>query len=105
MCDSICMYVIRFAEGVLGDLKALRASDRRRIMEGIQRKLPHEPTRQTKHVKRLEKLLPPFEHVPPIRQLRIGDFRVFYDVNDAEGMVLVRAIRRKPAHMTTEGVL
>lgn len=99
------MYVIRFAEGVLGDLKALRASDRRRIMEGIQRKLPHEPTRQTKHVKRLEKLLPPFEHVPPIWQLRIGDFRVFYDVNDAEGMVLVRAIRRKPAHMTTEGVL
>lgn len=105
MCDSICMYVIRFAEGVLGDLKALRASDRRRIMEGIQRKLPHEPTRQTKHVKRLEKLLPPFEHVPPIWQLRIGDFRVFCDVNDAEGMVLVRAIRRKPAHMTTEGVL
>lgn len=105
MCDSICMYAIRFAVGVAGDLKALRASDRRRIMEGMHRKLPYEPTRPTKHVKRLDKLLPPFEHVPPIWQLRIGDFRVFYDVNDAEGMVLVRAIRRKPAHMTTEEVL
>ncbi len=74
-------------------------------MEEIQRKLPHEPTRPTKHVKRLDKLVPPFEQVPPIWQLRIGDFRVFFDVNDAETMVLVRAIRRKPAHMTTEQVI
>lgn len=74
-------------------------------MEGIQHKLAYEPTRPTKHVKRLVKLLPPFEHVAPIWQLRIGDFRVFYDVNDAEETVLVRAIRRKPAHMTTEQVL
>ena len=74
-------------------------------MEGIQRKLPYEPTRPTRHVKRLDKLVPPFEHVPPIWQLRIGDFRIFYDVNDAEAMVLVRAIRRKPAHLTTEQVI
>ena len=99
------MYAIRFAVGVVSDLGTCRARDRRRIMEGIQRKLPHEPTRPTKHVKRLDKLVPPFEHVPPIWQLRIGDFRVFYDVNDAERMVLVRAIRRKPAHMTTEQVI
>ena len=99
------MYAIRFVAGVAGDLKALRASDRRRIMEGIPRKLPYEPTRPTKHVKRLGKLPPPFEHVPPIWRLRIGDFRVFYDVNDADQVVLVRAIRRKPAHMTTEQVL
>ena len=74
-------------------------------MEGMQGRLAHEPTRPTKHVKRLEKLLPPFEHVPPIWQLRIGDYRVFYDVDEGDGLVIVRAVRRKPAHMTTGEIL
>ena len=37
--------------------------------------------------------------------LRIGEFRVFYDVNEAEARVMVRAIRHKPPHKTTEEIL
>ena len=61
------MYEIRFAAGVVRDLDVLRAAERRSILNGIQRKLRHEPTRPTKHVKRLRKLSPPFEQAPPIR--------------------------------------
>lgn len=99
------MYEVRFAVGVADDLRPVRAGDRRRIIESVQRKLMHEPSRPTKHIKRLERLLLPFEHVPPIWQLRIGDYRVFYDVSDTERLVIVRAVRRKPAHMTTEQIL
>ena len=71
------MYEIRFAAGVVGDLKKLRAGKRRRILEDIQRKLSHAPGRPTKHIKQLRNLVPPFEAVPPIWQLRSGGYRVF----------------------------
>ena len=99
------MYAIRFAVGVARDLGAMRAAERKRILDGIRRRLGHEPTRTTKHVKQLRKLSPPFEHVPPIWQLRIGDDRIFYDVDEANAVVLVRAVRRKPPHTTTEEIL
>lgn len=99
------MFEIRFAAGVVRDLNALRAAERRTIMDRIQRRLRYEPTRRTKHVKRLQKLVPPFEHVPPIWQLRVGDYRVFYDVDEVKRTIFVRAVRRKPAHATTEEIL
>ena len=81
------MYEIRFAAGVLGDLKKLGAGERRRILDEVQRKLSHEPGRPAKHIKQLRNLVPPFETVPPIWQLRIGDHRVFYDVDEGERRV------------------
>ena len=50
-------------------------------------------------------LIPPWEHVEPVWELRVGEYRVFYDVDEAESMAIIRAIRRKPAHMTTEDIL
>ena len=99
------MYEIRFAAGVVKDLRDLRASERRRILDDLQRKLSHEPIRPTKHIKQLRNLVPPFESVPPIWQLRTGDYRVFYDIDEAEKRVFVRAVRRKPPHRTTEEIL
>ncbi len=49
-------------------------------------------------------LIPPWEHVQPVWQLRVGDFRVFYDVDGLELVVNIRAIRRKE-RMRTEDVL
>ena len=99
------MYEIRLAVGVVRDLGAMRAAERKRILDGVRRRLGHEPTSRTEHVKQLRKLSPPFEHVPPIRQLRIGDHRVFYDVDEVGRVVFVRAVRRKPPHPTTEQIL
>ena len=42
----------------------------------------------------------------PIRELRVGEYRVFYDVSPAdESVVYVRSVRRKPRGTKTEDIL
>lgn len=99
------MFKITYAEGVAGDLKSLRARERSRILDQIEVQLVHEPIRETRNRKKLIGLLPPWEHVPPVWELRIGEYRVFYDVDEETGSVVIRAIRHKPPHKTTEAIL
>jgi mRNA-degrading endonuclease RelE of RelBE toxin-antitoxin system len=99
------MYQIRYAEGVADDLKKLRTAQRTRILDRIEAQLPQQPTEQTRNRKILVGLVPPWEHKEPVWQLRIGEFRVFYDVDEAAATVVIRAIRHKPPHKTTEEIL
>jgi mRNA-degrading endonuclease RelE of RelBE toxin-antitoxin system len=99
------MYEIHFAVDVEKDLKALKARDQRIILDAIEEQLTHQPEGVTKNRKILFKLIPPWQFVPPVRELRVGEYRVFYDVDSAARIVYVRAIRRKPPHMKTEDVL
>jgi mRNA-degrading endonuclease RelE of RelBE toxin-antitoxin system len=99
------VYRIRIARGADRDLHAIRAHERVLILDGIQEMLSHEPTVETRNRKRLVNLVPPFEAIPPVWQLRIRDYRVFYDVSAEEQTVFVRAVRRKLAHRTTEEIL
>jgi hypothetical protein len=55
--------------------------------------------------KRLDNLVSPWETAALIWELRIGEYRVFYDVSDAESVVYVRAVRRKPPGTKTEDIL
>ena len=96
---------ILFAESVKGDLRRLRAYERRMLLEVIETQLAHAPHVETRHRKRLYNLVPPFEAIPPIWQLRVGAFRVFYDVDQEQHRVYVRTVRRKPAHLNTEEIL
>ena len=99
------MYEIRFSEGVEEDLKKIKAFDLRKIFDEVEVQLQNDPLETTKNKKTLENLIPPFEAVPPIRELRVGEYRVFFDVNEEEQIVYVRAVRRKPPHKTTEEIL
>lgn len=99
------VFTVDFSEGVKKDLEGCRAYDRRILLEAIETHLTREPQVETKRRKFLRNLVPPFEAIPPIWQLRVGMFRVFYDVNEEERRVLIRAIRRKPAHLHTEEIL
>ncbi len=99
------MFSIRVSEGVASDLAPLRIFDRAAILDAIERHLCREPDRPTRRRKRLDGLLPPWDAVPPIWELRVGEFRVFYDVDRDQMRVHVRAIRRKPPHLTTEQIL
>ena len=99
------MYEIEFAPSVAEDLSEVRAFDRAPIMNAIEELLTHEPTVPTRHRKLLPDLESSFEGVPPIWELRVGEFRVFYDVAEEEKKVYVRAVRRKPPHKTTEETL
>ena len=65
----------------------------------------HEPVRETRNKKILRGLTPPWECVGPIWELRVDEYRVFYDVDEAAGEIVVRAVRRKPPHKTTEEIL
>lgn len=99
------MSTVRYTEGVAEDLKALRATDRRRVLDKIEEQLLHNPTQETRNKKILLGLKPPWEHEEPVWELRIGKFRVFYDVSQADENVIIRAIRTKPPHQTMEEIL
>jgi mRNA-degrading endonuclease RelE of RelBE toxin-antitoxin system len=86
------------------ELRRLRVFERRRLTEEMKKHLVDEPTVQTRNRKRLDGLSPSFEHIPPVWELRVGDLRVFYDVDADEEKVFVRAIRRKAHGEMTEEV-
>ena len=96
------MFTILYEEAAEGDLRAFRAYEARRIVDEIDAQLIKEPTKPSRRKKLLEGLVPPWDAVRPVWQLRIGDFRVFYDVDDDQGEVIVRAIRRKGTKTTGE---
>lgn len=86
------------------DLEGLRAFEQRAIADAIEEHLSHQPAKATRRRKCLPTLTPRFEHVPPVWQLRVGDFRIFYDVETAENRVHVRAVRRKTPEQRTEDI-
>ena len=99
------MYEIEYVEGVADDLKQLGVGQRKRILDSIDENLKYEPTRQTRNRKILVGLIPPWEYIEPVWELRVGEYRVFYDVDEEASAVVVRAIRHKPPHKTTEEIL
>lgn len=105
ICNTICVYSIRLASDVLKDLRKFPTYHQRRILDEVERQLSHEPTAPTRNRKLLVNLAPPWEAEPPIWELRIEEFRVFYDVSEEEKTVYVRAVRRKPAGQSTEDIL
>ena len=101
----MCVFEIRFAEGVEEDLRNIRIYYRNQILDAIEEQLASEPETRTRNRKLLENLIPPWQTVAPIWELRVGDYRVFYDVSAAESVVYVRAVRRKPRGTKTEDIL
>jgi mRNA-degrading endonuclease RelE of RelBE toxin-antitoxin system len=86
------------------EIDALRVFDQRKITNAIRANLIHEPKTETRNKKLLRGLLPAFEHELPVYELKIGEYRVLYDVNDEKHAVFVRAVRRKSGGMTTEEI-
>jgi mRNA-degrading endonuclease RelE of RelBE toxin-antitoxin system len=105
ICINIGIYSIEVGRSALAEIGALRAFDGRKILSAIEEVLSREPMRATRRRKILPGLKPPFEAVPPVWELRVGGYRVFYDVSEEEKKVYVRAVRRKPPHKTTEEIL
>ena len=99
------MFEIRFAESVEDDLRKIQVYYRNRILDSIEEQLTYEPETATRNRKLLENLSPPWQTVAPIWELRVGEYRVFYDVSATESVVYVRAVRKKPPGTKTEDVL
>jgi len=76
-------YAIDFAEAAVEDLGSFRAYDRVTILDLIEKNLRYEPAKESKsRIKALRGLS------RPQFRLRIGDIRVFYDVNGSTVEVL-----------------
>ena len=89
----------------IAELEALGTFDGRRILDAIARQLTHQPSFETRNRKMLPGLIPPFDADPPLWELRVGNHRVFYDIDSEAQTVYVRAVRVKPPHLTTDQVL
>ena len=83
------MFRIEFTPEAVADLKAFRRYDQEQVINGIEGQLPHQAAQPSRNRKRLR----------PNRlaewELRIGDFRVFYDVDLGESLVKIEAIGYK----------
>jgi mRNA-degrading endonuclease RelE of RelBE toxin-antitoxin system len=91
-------------ELAMEELAGLRPFDQRRIIAAIEEQLRQQPTVATRRRKCLVGLVPGFEHVLPVWELRVGDFRVFYDVDVDSQRVHVRAVRKKEPPRTTREI-
>jgi mRNA-degrading endonuclease RelE of RelBE toxin-antitoxin system len=96
------VFTIVFAELAREHLGHLRPFDRNRILDAIGSQLCSNPTIVTTRRKMLLGALPSFEHVQPVWQLRVGDFRVIYDIDARHQVVIVRAVLHKGKKTTGE---
>ncbi len=80
------MFQLQLSESALTDLRLFKTHEQRLILDRVTEQLTHEPTRETRH----RKALRPNELAR--WELRIDQFRVFYDVDEENQTVLVKAV-------------
>src|SRR5262249_51119794 len=83
------MFEVRLSRDAERHLDGLSARNRRTVLDSIEEQLRHEPTAQTRNRKPLR------ENPLANWELRVEKFRVLYDVEVDEGVVLVAAIAVK----------
>ena|SRR5436190_15592680 len=82
-------YKISFTEGALDDLTWFKKNEQTEIRDGIYENLEHEPTLGTRNRKKLR----PNETAE--WELRIGQFRVFYDIDAGGQIIVIEAVAEK----------
>jgi mRNA interferase RelE/StbE len=83
------MYRIDLTSDAIEDISSFPAYERKKIIDGIERNLQYQPTRETRNRKRLR------PNQVAEWELRMGKFRVFYDVSKDEGVVKIEAVGYK----------
>jgi mRNA-degrading endonuclease RelE of RelBE toxin-antitoxin system len=80
--------------------------ERKAIRDAIDAQLPHVPNAPNRNRKPLPKeVTANFEFKPPLWELRVGDYRVFYEIDAGAQSVTIHAVRLKGAELTTKDVL
>jgi mRNA-degrading endonuclease RelE of RelBE toxin-antitoxin system len=83
-------YEIEVTEEAESNLDGIRAFYREEILDAIEDNLRYEPTRESRsRIKHLELL------DSPAYRLRVGDYRIFYDVDEVVGEVVVLRVLSK----------
>ncbi len=82
-------FQILFTPRASDELRSFRGNEQGQIVEAIKNQLLHEPVSATRNRKKLR----PNELAE--WELRVGSLRIFYDVDEAERVVSVRALGYK----------
>ena len=86
-------FEVKFTSSALDDMTRFKKRERTVILDGIEKQLVDEPHVETRNRKRLR----------PNRtsewEVRIGKYRVFYDVRQSERVVEVKVIGEKRGNM------
>jgi mRNA-degrading endonuclease RelE of RelBE toxin-antitoxin system len=90
-------YDIRYSQEAVNDLVAIRAYDQRAIIDGIEQHLINQPRLVSRS--RIKEMLQPFWSQ---YRLRIEDFRVYYDVDDAARVIYILRVLSKGTEQTPE---
>lgn len=90
-------FEIRYDQAAVAELKELRRHDQVAVLDGIERHLLTNPTKESRS--RIKRLDPP---VLASWRLRVGEYRVFYDVDSVNRIVQVIAIRFKGRRTLSE---
>ena len=87
-------YQIILKRSAVIDMDRLRTYDATQVADAIQEHLSHQPTRESRsRIKRLRGI------DNPDYRLRVGDYRVFYTVDDVGRQVQVlRVMHKRQAH-------
>jgi mRNA interferase RelE/StbE len=82
-------YEIRYSNEAVEQLRKLRAFDRTAVLDQIEEILSVNPTVTSKsRIKRLR------EPAPTQYRLRVGDFRIFYDVEE-EAVLIIQILSKQ----------
>lgn len=82
-------FTVKLNRSADADLTCFRKSDQNRILDAIEEQLSHQPTQETRNRKRMRPN--PFAE----RELRVGAFRVYFNVNEEASVVNVVGIGLK----------
>ena len=83
-------FEIILKQSAVRDMDALRKYDASAIADGMERHLSHKPGRISKsRIKKLKGIK------DPDYRLRIGRYRIFYSIEEAQGRVIVLRIMHK----------
>ena len=90
-------YEIRYAEEAAEDIRELRAFHQNKVMDGIEEYLTVQPGQES--TSRIKAMSPPFWSQ---YRLRVGDFRVYFDVDEEEHAVNVLRVLKKGTASTPQ---
>lgn len=94
------MFRVQWRDETEDDLRALPIHQRRRVFDEAVKVLSSRPTSPPQ--KLIEGLKPPWANEEGFWQLTIDPYRVFYDVDEVEFVVTVRAVRYKGRNRTED---
>jgi mRNA-degrading endonuclease RelE of RelBE toxin-antitoxin system len=88
-------FQVRFTPRASDELRSFRKNEQKQILEAIETQLLHEPLSLTRNRKKLR----PNELSE--WELRVGNFRVFYDVDKEEQVISIRVLGQKTGSRLT----